>query len=305
MHQPIFIPVTTVRPRTDADFPGLEKALRQCHAATGWPLEGIQDAKSFLCDDQGLLEQAWVAEYNGEIAGHIAINQPENDCSAVAKWVEQNGNDDRIAVVGRLFVNPVAKAKGVVRALSETVTQWSQDHDAQLIMYVVVWSAARVLAAEAMSARFGWQKYGDTFYMSPMDGRKIDAMCYAAPLEHRIPIMHRDITIKPKLRTVTMVERFTQLGSSLGRAWRNPGSKYSSRSFTCLHRLTVRKSTSRLLTYDATSVFHESCFREVVRSRRIIMLELSCWSAGNTGAGCCILIPVGAHSDSSHTRCTP
>jgi len=221
---------TTIRPRTEADFPGLQTALLECHAKTGWPLEGLKDANAaleFLLDGQGALEQAFVAEYNGEIVGHIAINKPEPDCPCVARWTQQVGIKDRIAVVGRLFVNPAKKPKGVVRALRKAVTDWSQEHDTQLIMYVVVWSAARTIAAEVLAASFGWLKYADAVYVSPMDGRVIDAVCYAAPPEDRVPFLQRDVTmVSSRKRAVTFAERFEQLRSTLGMAWRNPGSKW-------------------------------------------------------------------------------
>ncbi|KAF2769168.1 hypothetical protein EJ03DRAFT_327612 [Teratosphaeria nubilosa] len=222
---------TIVRPRTEADFPSLERALTECHAATGWPLEGVPDARAFICEAQGPLEQAWVAEHNGHIVGHIAINAPEPACPCVKLWRQKCGtttadDDDRIAVVGRLFVSPTKKVPGVVRALYSAVTDWSREHDTQLIMYVVVWSAARVLAAEVMTARFGWLKFGDTVYVSPKDGRVIDAVCYAAPpLAEEMEMEGAKRVRRPLLRETTYVERLVQAKSSFMVMWRNPKSK--------------------------------------------------------------------------------
>ncbi|KAH9809317.1 GNAT family N-acetyltransferase [Teratosphaeria destructans] len=224
---------TIVRPRTEADFPGLERALTECHAATGWPLEGVPDARAFICEDQGPLEQAWVAEHNGHIVGHIAINAPEPDCPCVKLWRRQTATDpddgkpdDRIAVVGRLFVSPTKKVPGVVRALYHAVLDWSRERDAQLIMYVVVWSAARMLAAEAMTARFGWAKFGDTVYVSPKDGRVIDAVCYAAPPRAEAG-EKAEGPVRPKLlrRRMSFAERLVQAKSSFMVMWRNPKSE--------------------------------------------------------------------------------
>lgn len=175
--------MTTVRPRTEDDFQPLEQVLHACHAQFGWPLEGLPDAKAFINDDHAPLEQAWVAETEGQIVGHIAITTAVSENPAVALWREQ-GNTERIAVVGRLFVHPdsTGKSRGVTRALVDAIEAWSEVTDSRLIMYCVVSSAPRRLMCEILTRRFGWIKFGDSVYHGT-DGIDRPAVCYAAPLE--------------------------------------------------------------------------------------------------------------------------
>lgn len=169
-----------VRPRTEADFESLEECLRNCHAEFGWPLEDLPNARAFIIDDHAPLEQAWVAECEGEIVGHIAITSSVPENPAVAMWKAQGGTDN-VAVVGRLFVHPkIGKARGVTRALVTAVDDWARRADVWLIMYCVVYNAARQLMCRILTSRFGWIKYADTAYHSS-EGWTADAVCYAAP----------------------------------------------------------------------------------------------------------------------------
>jgi hypothetical protein len=212
--------ITYVRPRTDADFEGLEHAIKVCHAKTGYPLEGVPDARAFICDDQGPLEEAWVAVNNGEIVGHIAINKPMSDCPCVMKWRELHPHDrTSIATVGRLFVNP-GKAKGVLRELVKAVRTWAWERNVRLIMYVVIWSPARAMMANVLTARQNWTEYGRSIYHSP-DGWSKDAVCYVAPDEWQtvMPVDEPFAVVEKKQYENILARLVVQRAAGLWTVW--------------------------------------------------------------------------------------
>jgi len=184
--------MVTVRPRTEADFEPLEQVLISCHATHGWPLEGLPNARDFIDDPHAPVEQAWVAEVEGQIVGHIAITKAVPENPAVALWLEQ-GESDNVAVVGRLFALPDrgGKSRGVTRALVDACDAWSLAHRRRLIMYCVVWNAARRLMCQILAARFGWVKFGDSKYLGT-DDIYYPAACYAQPLEPFVAPAVRD-----------------------------------------------------------------------------------------------------------------
>lgn len=224
--------MANVRPRTEADLEPLEEVLRSCHARFGWPLEGLPDAKAFICDDHAPLEQAWVAEYEGQIVGHIAITKAVDDNPAVAMWRKQGGTD-HVAVVGRLFVHPgkTGKASGVTRALVNACDAWARETNAWLVMYCVVWSPARQLMCQILTARFGWLKMGNAVYHST-DGRDVDAVCYAAPRQG-IALAEPE---NPRGQGAMIIERVKMMSSlGLWSLWNNVSSKSNALSGTSVN----------------------------------------------------------------------
>ncbi|KAK3071113.1 hypothetical protein LTR53_009247 [Teratosphaeriaceae sp. CCFEE 6253] len=219
--------MATVRPRTEADFEPLSDVIRATHAKTGYPLEGLPDARAFIIDDSAPLAQAWVAVFEGKIVGHIAINVAVPDCPAVSTWRAQGNKEERLAVVSRLFVDPNATgaSRGVTKGLINAVTAWSQEHETRLIMYVVIWSAVRALMAEVLTARQGWLKYGDSVYHSP-DGWSKQVFCYAQPLNQLYPHLppQQDLAVNPYDQPMgdLLVRMAMQLSSTIWVVWNDP-----------------------------------------------------------------------------------
>lgn len=93
----------TVRPRESRDLAEAATVLTAVHESDGYPVEGVKDPEAWL-SPEGLLA-AWVAELDGHVVGHVAINSPQPGEEVARLWREESGDDDsHIGVLARLFV---------------------------------------------------------------------------------------------------------------------------------------------------------------------------------------------------------
>ena len=99
-----------IRLRTGADLPALLDALQATHAVDKYPVLPNHVTKEWLLEgDDGM---AWVAEDGGEVVGHIAVAETEEDPDSLS--------------VHRLFVRPSARGHGVASSLLTTVETYSK-----------------------------------------------------------------------------------------------------------------------------------------------------------------------------------
>jgi len=165
--------MVSIRPRADADLDGCIRVLHKVYASDGYPVQGIDNAKAFLTGDS--LDQAWVAERDGQIVGHVAVSQATDDDVSVALWRRQHPHD-HLAVLGRLFVDPNKRAGGVASQLIAAALEWAKQAQVRLVMFGLIKDQAAIRLYE----RLGWSTFGSTTYHYD-SGREMEAICFASP----------------------------------------------------------------------------------------------------------------------------
>jgi GNAT superfamily N-acetyltransferase len=99
-----------IRARRSRDVGTCSRLLRRAYFEGVFPGHTDDSPRDFLENDDVL--DAWVAESEGEIVGHVALRRLEP--SATFRWREITGRapDELLAVVG-LFVRPRSRGEGV------------------------------------------------------------------------------------------------------------------------------------------------------------------------------------------------
>lgn len=166
--------MTSIRPRTDADLDACIALLQHIQETDGYP-QGIGDLRKFLTSDK--IQQAWVAESNGSIVGHISTGQATKDL-AIDLWKMLYPNDDSIAVLSRLFVLHEHRKEGVSDKLVEAAVSSNAEKGIRLLLWVVIANEAAIRLYD----RLGWVRFGTTTYTFE-DGRTMEAICFASPLQ--------------------------------------------------------------------------------------------------------------------------
>ncbi|MFI6024169.1 GNAT family N-acetyltransferase [Amycolatopsis magusensis] len=169
-----------MRERRAADLEGAAAALVRVYASDGYPVEGVDDPRAWLRPAD--LLHAWVAEVDGEIVGHAVLTAPVDSADgadgadAVRIWREQ-APDERVAVLGRLFVLPEARGYALGERLARAAMEFAEAQGLRLVLDVV----DKDVAAIRLYERLGWQRIGTADHRFG-DGRSITAYCYVAPL---------------------------------------------------------------------------------------------------------------------------
>jgi ribosomal protein S18 acetylase RimI-like enzyme len=165
---------TAVRPITDDDVPGAAAALVEVHATDGYPVEGVAEPEAWI-RPPGVLE-AWVAEQEGKVVGHVAVMRPQGE-GAVDLWREKSGEDEeRIGVLARLFVVREARKHAVGEDLMTAAMDYARQRSLRLVLDVM----AKDTAAIRLYERLGWQHIGQVTHHFGA-GQQIPAMCYVWP----------------------------------------------------------------------------------------------------------------------------
>lgn len=177
-----------VREREDGDLSTCASLLLAVHEADGYPLHLPGDPVSFLSVPDAL--GAWVAVVAdapvgeapvgealvGEaLVGHVLLRPAANPKMMVMASDATGLPEQRLAVVGRLFVTPSARRRGVGRALLARAARHAWALGRQPVLDVV----AKDLHAIALYEREGWRKAGSvrvTFH-----GTTIDELVFVGP----------------------------------------------------------------------------------------------------------------------------
>ncbi|MPY66989.1 GNAT family N-acetyltransferase [Deinococcus sp. SDU3-2] len=142
-----------IRPRTPADFPALERALRAVHEAEGYPRRWPADPAAWF-QPAGALG-AWVAAVPGsEVSGHVLLRPPPADATAQAAAVATGLPVQGLAFAARLFVVPAARGVGLGAALLTTAREEAR----RLGLLAALDVDTESLAAVALYDRLGWHR---------------------------------------------------------------------------------------------------------------------------------------------------
>jgi GNAT superfamily N-acetyltransferase len=151
-----------IRLRTDADRPALLAALKATHEVDKYPVLPTHVTWEWLLEgDDGM---AWVADDAGEVLGHIAVAEAEEDPDALS--------------MHRLFVRPDARSRGVASALLTTVETYSRILGQNLFLEVVSHNTDAIRLYENR----GWVRVGGyTASWTAPDGSHPEINLYASP----------------------------------------------------------------------------------------------------------------------------
>jgi ribosomal protein S18 acetylase RimI-like enzyme len=159
-----------VRYRTVGDIAQAAEVLRDVHAVDGYPVEGVDNPRAWL-ESSGLI-QAWVAEKDGKVVGHVAVSEPQAGDEAAA-LARPRVADGEIAVLGRLFISPSARKNSLGELLVRAATEFAADHNLRLVLDVMEKDQSAIRLYE----RLGWRFIGSAGHTFG-DGKSIPARCY-------------------------------------------------------------------------------------------------------------------------------
>ncbi|SDM82374.1 GNAT family N-acetyltransferase [Allokutzneria albata] len=163
-----------VRRRNDVDVEKCVELLAEVHHGDGYPVNWPDRPAEWL--SQGSLLQAWVAELDGRLVGHVSLSRSGEGDLAPGLWSERSGTSvDLTAVVSRLFVAPQARGHGIGALLISQAVGEARRRGLHPVLDVV----ASDTAAAALYERLGWE------LMATVDQRwspsqVVTLHCYAA-----------------------------------------------------------------------------------------------------------------------------
>lgn len=129
-----------VRPRVSADLPVLVEMLGAQQAGSAYPMRWplpfpVQD---FLV--RSYEEQAWVAEVDGAVVGHVMVGRVEDPAIAAAFAPETAASS--LATVSVLFVAEATRGTGVGGLLMDTAVAYARERGRLPVLDVVSSHAA-------------------------------------------------------------------------------------------------------------------------------------------------------------------
>ncbi|CZT16140.1 uncharacterized protein RCC_01981 [Ramularia collo-cygni] len=162
-----------IRRRTENDLEGCVACIQRVYAQDRYPVQGVSNAKAFI--NGSAVQQAWIAESEGIIKGHVAASiAMESDVSVALWW--QKHPDDKIAVLGRLFVDPDSRGSGIAGRLIAQATAWANEKGIRLVLFAL----EKDRAAARVYQRLGWTQFGTQIYHY-CDDQQMDALCFVSP----------------------------------------------------------------------------------------------------------------------------
>ncbi|ONI71215.1 hypothetical protein ALI144C_47065 [Actinosynnema sp. ALI-1.44] len=141
-----------IRPRVDSDLDACVSAMAEVHSTDQYPTNWPDNPIRWLTPD-GLLA-SWVAESDGAIVGHVAL-QHGHGASTVPAVIEAAGVEPAaLASVARLLVVPAVRRQGVAAALMDALGEEAARRGLRLALDTV----GHAPAAMAFYERTGWRR---------------------------------------------------------------------------------------------------------------------------------------------------
>jgi ribosomal-protein-alanine N-acetyltransferase len=163
-----------IRPRLDSDIDECVRIAAVVQEMDGYPGRRPRDLRAFLDSSDAL--SAWVAEYDGGIAGHVAVHRESMPVVMATAAAYLNLEAAELAVVARLIVDPAMRRLGIGRALLDAGAEAAQRHGRHPVLDV----ATHYEAAIALYDSFGWRNAGEVTMVFG-DGFELQSYVYVAP----------------------------------------------------------------------------------------------------------------------------
>ena len=168
--------VNGIRRRKPNDLAACARLLRVVYSERHYPLSWPDQPRAWL-SGEGVLD-AWVAEHQGEMLGHVAISRVGLDEVSDLRWREITGRQpSELARVSRLFVRPRVRRQGIGGALLDVAVG---EIRARGLEPVLVVSSASTDAISLFEDR-GWRLLSMDPWRAQPDRLRI--CCYALPSE--------------------------------------------------------------------------------------------------------------------------
>ena len=162
--------VVVVRRRTDDDLAALVQITARVRATDDYPTYlPDDDYHRFLTRPVSL--EAWVAERDGRICGHVALNAQTSP--SAMQVLRDTDIDGPIGAVARLLVDPDFRRQGVAGELLQTVRTAARSQQRAPVIEVVESSHAAI----ALYRSAGWVELGQTTLSLP-DGRELSELVF-------------------------------------------------------------------------------------------------------------------------------
>ncbi len=163
-----------IRVRREEDIDECVSLLHSVHEREGYP-RGTNDFRRFITHST---QEAWVAELDTNIVGHIAVGEADAEDLAVRTWNSLHPEDDNIALAKRLFVHPDARGKGIAASLLKHAAAYGTTNRKRLVLFVLIADEAAI----RLYRRLGWEEYGTGSFRFRNDLQmSMDAICFASP----------------------------------------------------------------------------------------------------------------------------
>jgi GNAT superfamily N-acetyltransferase len=149
------VPRCRIRPRSESDLHECVRVLAEVHEHDGYPTNWPDRPATWLARPD--LLEAWVAELDGQVMGHIALSPHGDGDLAPVLWSGRAGTSiEDAAVISRLFVSPKARSRGVGALLVAQAVSGAHERGLHPVLDVV----ATDTAAAALYERMGWSRLG-------------------------------------------------------------------------------------------------------------------------------------------------
>jgi len=143
-----------IRRRTPEDEPACARVAEAVRAADGYPKYFDGDFHAFVASADALA--AWVADVDGEIAGHVALHSRTLPAVMALAARELGLAEDRLAVVARLFVAPERRGRGLGAGLMGAAAGEARRQGRWPVLDVLTEYRGAVALYDAL----GWRRLG-------------------------------------------------------------------------------------------------------------------------------------------------
>jgi GNAT superfamily N-acetyltransferase len=168
-----------IRLRADGDLSECVRLLETVHRVDGYPTYWPDDPARWL-SPRAMLD-AWVAEDDGRIVGHIALRAGTADASA-SVWSDATGlPSEKFASIIRLFVSCDSRGAGVGRALLDAACAEAASRGLRPALDVVETNHDAIRLYE----RHGWRRVRSELWAAAHDGNTLLHFYVAPPAESR------------------------------------------------------------------------------------------------------------------------
>jgi GNAT superfamily N-acetyltransferase len=163
-----------IRPKSAADADDLLTLALEVHRCDGYPRFLPDDLAGFITASQQ--DEAWVAESDGRIVGHVALHHAAVSPMLPAAQRATGLSPDRLAMLARLLVAPTVRRQGVAQQLIAVATQHAQALGRRVVLDVVKEADTAIRLYE----RLGWTRLEDV-QLFLRDGQVLDLWVYLSP----------------------------------------------------------------------------------------------------------------------------